>query len=124
MADMEPRESPEGRATVQLVSEQVKGLRELIRAEFRDTQRQLDALSKLPTAVSSLSERVYHQETRMTQFEKRMDDPVPALESRVKKLEDKDENSRTWRSVSLPQIVIGTIGLLIAGLNMAVILHG
>lgn len=93
------------RATLALVSEQIKGLRDLVRAEFKDTQRQLDELKPLPTAVAAQNERILHSEARLTD------------------LENLNARKREWHAVSLPSLIIGVLGLLAAlGSTAAMIL--
>lgn len=101
---MSMHDAPSGgeRATLALVSEQIRSLRDLVRAEFKDTQRQLDALNTLPVTVASLTERMLQSEVRITDLEKTA------------------ESKRQWRVVSLPAILIGIIGLLLTVIGLLV----
>ncbi len=99
------------RATLALVDAKVDaaraemgGLHELIRSEFKATQRQLDDLKNLPVAVSSLTERVLHAEARITQVEK------------------ENDARQGWRKVTLPQILVGLAGLAFMAANTVVVL--
>lgn len=95
-----------GRATVALVAEMVRGLRALTESEFKGVQRQLDALSGLPSEVGKLR------------------GDYDTLKERVKTLEgerDRDENrGYEWRRINRPAvatatcIVILNIGVLIS----------
>ena len=101
---MSSSEENGSRATVALVNSKVEtvdakitGLHQLIEAEF-------EKLRPLPDAVHSLSERMGWVEKRITDLEK-------------------DNDSRQgWRKVTLPQILIGVVGLAIAVANIVVLL--
>lgn len=93
------------RATVALVESKVAtvdakvdGLRDLIISKFAD-------LEGLPVRVSSLTERMLHAEARITQ------------------IENENDERQGWRKVTLPQILIGVVGLVIAVANIVVLIN-
>lgn len=88
----EPRHE---RATVALVSEQVKGLRDLTEVGFRDMQRQLDAVAGLPVLVAKLSS------------------DVVALDGRVEALEGNTERRTEWMRGQLPMLLVVGLGLAV-----------
>lgn len=93
------------RATVALVLAEVRGLRDLTDARFSDVQRQLDVTKNLPVAVQSLTERVLHSETRITELEKR------------------DDKRQDWRKMVLPQVLIGLATVVIMIVAVVVSTH-
>ncbi|MBV9805227.1 MAG: hypothetical protein JO130_18660 [Solirubrobacterales bacterium] len=81
------------RATVALVSEQVKGVERLVDAGFANMQRQLDQVSSLPVAVAELKAQNVDQEKR------------------IKRIEDDDKGNSEWRRTHLPALAV-SVGLL------------
>ena len=98
-------EHPRDRATVALVAERIESLRELVRAEFRDTQRQLDNLSALPLIVNGLVERV-----------RQHDDQIQAMRA-------EDARRRDYRIGPLVANLVGIAGVIVA-IVAVVVSHG
>ena len=84
------------RATVALISEQVRGLRDLIEAKFTDVQRQLDDLSGLPLIVNGMIERQRQHDER------------------IEGLEKVNDKRREYRMGPLAQNLIGFAGLIVS----------
>lgn len=96
--------SDEPRATVALVSEKIDGLRELTKAGFSDTQRQLNDLNPLPERVVKL------------EAEKE------ALEQRVEELESERASNREWKRGPLLFALASAIAL-IANIVLTILTH-
>lgn len=116
MAEDEPNGN---RATIALVSSQVSGLHELMRAELGAVQRQLDAVVGLPLVVNGLLVTVT-----------RLDHQMEALDGvleRVDRLEDSDSSQLTaaqqkqaYRMSTLPMILLTLAGTFFAGMGVVI----
>lgn len=84
------------RATVALVAEMVKGLRELTTVEFDNIKQRLEPLSALPVAFAEL--RRDHD----------------AIVRRVADLESQSEKDEDRRRIHLPTLVVAILFMLIA----------
>ena len=95
MSDEAPQESG-NRATVALVAEMVKGLRELTRSEFENVKQRIEPLAGLPVAFEKLAAK---QES---------------LEHRVTELEERDTRADERRRVHLPSLIVAVMFVVIA----------
>lgn len=97
-----------GRPTVALVVEMIRGLRDLMEERTANIQRQLDELHDVPSDVRALSTRVDHLETKVKE----------------QQVEKKDDDTRRfdWRHVNLPTLclsfilVLASIGAIVTSL--------
>lgn len=107
---MEELPPENGRATVALVDAKVDGLKDLIRAEFKDVQRQLENFGQLAAKVEGHGDRLLMVEGRVSSVERRM--------------ENKDITERrrkNYRTIHLPSLVIALISAL--GFVLSLVIH-
>lgn len=90
------------RATVALVSEQVRSLSELTRAEFKSVQRQLDGVAGLPAIVVRLQADLAALDKREVETDNVMDRRVTALEAGR-------ANDSNYRRIHLPTIILSCV---------------
>lgn len=107
------------RATIALVSSQVTGLHELMRAELGAVQRQLDAVVGLPLIVNGMMVTL----TRLDHEAAKMKD----IPGRVKRLEDLDvletteaQQRRAYRITTLPMILLALVGTFFAAFGVVI----
>jgi hypothetical protein len=129
-----------GRATVALVDAKVDGLKDLIRAEFKDVGRRLDELAGLEPRVRQLEQdavrRVGPIIDEMRTFEKRVDDlttqvdelatkSVSAEQVRVAlKFEREQQSEKVVASFSRKEKIAGlAFAAVLVLLNVIQILH-
>lgn len=106
------------RVTLALVGERVESLRELVRAEFKDTQRQLDSLSGLPIIVHGLTERMLAADARMRDHEHKLAEVAP-LKEQVRQHEQKFEEQERRREFRVGPLIPNLIGM--AGIAVAIV---
>jgi hypothetical protein len=105
-----------GRATVAQTLSEVRGLRDLTKAEFRSAQRQLDALAGLPIAVQGVKgDLEAHKTMTGERFEK--------LDDRVDEIEDRGRDNSEWRRTHMPTIITSIVLMVIAIVTLVEQLH-
>lgn len=113
------------RVTLALVGERVESLRELVRAEFKGTQRQLDALTDLPLVVHGLLERMVAYDAKQREIDDKLGD-VATLKEKVRQHEEKfdeQERRREFRLGPLVPNLIGVSGIAVAIVTLLVAGH-
>lgn len=90
---MADTDSPDNgnRATIAQTLAEVRGLRDLTRAEFASLQRQMDAVASLPVTVAELKAQNANQEQRL------------------KALEDEGRGDRDYRRIHLPSLIVSAV---------------
>lgn len=101
----DPSHDNSNRATVAQTLAEVRGLRDLMRAEFAATQRQLDAVSSLPVTVAKLQAQNADQEGR-----------IAVIEASI-------ERRGEWRRIHLPTIIFSGVIAAAAIVTLALQLH-
>lgn len=94
----DPEGSGRERATVALVSEQVKNLGLLLENGIQGLQRQLDAVAGIPTKLAA--------------FEAAMRSEIESLRERVRDLED--------AKTRFPALMVSVVGVVCAGLGVLI----
>lgn len=105
MADDSDAPNGSNRATVAQTLTELRGLRDLTRAEFANTQRQLDALTGLPVATTQL----------------RAD--LEALKARVADIEGEDRSNSEWRRSHIPTFLLSGCILVLGIVELILNLH-
>ena len=98
---------------VQVLSTKIEGLGQLVKAESRTTQLQLDRLSNLPEQVTRLAER-------QSQISKVLD----AHERQFEKIEAEQEHRRDLWVGPRTANLIGIMGVIVAAVAILVSTHG
>ena len=112
MADLDAQDSS-NRATVAQTLAEVRGLRDLVKAETSAIQRQLDTVADLPSRMAKIEEKV-------EALDERERDSDANMARRVDALENNQTGNRDWRRSQLP-IIILTIFLALAGIAQVIV---
>ena len=112
MADTEAQDAG-NRAKVAQTLAEVRGLRDLFKAEISSVQRQLDSVTGLPVEVAMLKEA-------LAALDKREKDSDADMDRRVAALEGNNRGDRNWRRSQLP-IILLTVFLVLAGIAQVIV---